>query len=918
MERIEEWLGQGGHVLASTQRAARRIAAAYHAARQKEGRTAWPTPMIFAWDEWVRDRWLEQNRAGLMLLNPLQEQMLWTRVIRNRPAIEGLQHLDRLAQSAQSAYSLLARYSPETLEAKGRLSWTGDAAIFSGWLADLDERCRREGLVSACRLPLLLTDALWQNPTPESGTSGIRPPLLLAGFDRLLSSQKALLDAWGRWQEDFASEEAAGPATNAQFFVVQDEAQEVEACTRWLRAKLRSNHGVRLMVVTTNLQSRRGELERAMLDAAQASEEDDVDLDFEFSLGQPLAAVGAVRSALLMMRWLVEPLSESEVDWLLTSGYCAANAEEEIALAETMLAMRGRGWERPQWSFEAFCIPGLPSLTPPAAWVTRLSAARRSLELSPGQQSPLEWVRFAEQMLESVGWPGFRPQSSVVFQALKRWRQVLEECGSLGYDGSQMEWSDFVGTVTRAVSDTIFSLESSDAPVQITEPLPAAGLVAEGIWFLGASAEAWPGRGQPNPLLPVALQRDSSMPHSSHKSDWELANAVTGRLFRSTNEVIFSYAQQSGGVETRPSRLLEQRIGKPHPLPTEWTETPQDSNRRPLTEVFADTSRIPFPTDLVAGGSETLTRQSLCPFQAFATARLNAQDWEPAETGLNAKQRGQLLHSVLHQVWGGKAHGGISTLVELQKIAQQRDIRNFVQRVVNAVMREQFTPGRRGSMPARFPARLLELEAERLTQLVSEWLEYELQRQPFHVIDTERKAEVNIGGLRLRLRLDRVDRVGDGLQLVIDYKSSDLGPSAWRGPRPDDVQLPLYATFAVQGRLEGLLIAQVRRNEMKFCGRVQNAATSLLPGLSGNNGLVKDPLNETQMDEWRRLIEQLALDFLAGNAQVAPKDPARTCERCCLHAVCRINENQPLAALLGDSDGDSTREDENGLGERDA
>jgi len=50
--RVDAWLAQGGEVLASTDRAARAVTAAFNAARRVEGRMAWPTPAIFAWEGW--------------------------------------------------------------------------------------------------------------------------------------------------------------------------------------------------------------------------------------------------------------------------------------------------------------------------------------------------------------------------------------------------------------------------------------------------------------------------------------------------------------------------------------------------------------------------------------------------------------------------------------------------------------------------------------------------------------------------------------------------------------------------------------------------------------------------------------------------------------------------------------------------
>ena len=913
-ERVDAWLAQGGQVLASTDRAARAVVAAFDAARHAEGRLAWPSPSIFTWESWVRERWLERNDAGLMLLNPLQEQELWARVIRGSRAGADLLHSGRLASAAQVAYRLLCGYAPGALNASSRLGWAeyaADAAIFSDWLAEFESRCRREGLVSASRLPLYLTELLRSDSRrdlPEHKTPG----LLLIGFDRLLETQEALLDAWGPWQRDERDPETQDrEIASARFLAARDGAAEVQACAGWLRERIKANPRARLMVVTSGLAERRGELERALLAASAGDDAENgsdwPELDFEFSLGVPLGRVGLVRSAILLLRWLVQPISEPELDWLLSSGFCAGSAEEEIALCETMLKLRSRGLERPEWGLGDFAVPDLPEFAapefaPPSAWVARLLAARGELGHVAQRQSALQWAGLAGQLLETAGWPGFRPFSSTAFQARRRWEQVLEQCASLGFDGSQMEWTEFVSTVASAVSDTIFATESTNAPIQITEPLASAGQLADGIWFLGAHEQNWPGRGQPHPLLPIGLQRDAGMPHASPQADWTLAQEVTTRLLASADEVIFSYARQAAEAETRPSRMVTQLIGEAEDIPEAWSQA-AGLDFKPLTEVFEDTSRVRFPLAAISGGAATLTRQSLCPFQAFAMARLGSVQWEPAEAGLNAKQRGQLLHAVLHRVWAGAGRGGISSLAELQRVS---DLTGFVREVVKFEMGQCLTPGGRNSLPARFPARLIELEAERLTGLVTEWLEYERLRQPFTVAKTEDKAEVTIAGMTLRLRLDRIDELADGSQLVIDYKSGDVGPSAWLGERPDDVQLPLYAEYAVKGELQGLVFGRVRRGDAKFLGRVRNASSSLMAGLHPTSALVRDPLTDWQLAEWRERIERLGEDFLAGKADVDPKDNVKVCGNCHLHAVCRIYENQPLAAFLGEEGGDES------------
>lgn len=215
-------------------------------------------------------------------------------------------------------------------------------------------------------------------------------------------------------------------------------------------------------------------------------------------------------------------------------------------------------------------------------------------------------------------------------------------------------------------------------------------------------------------------------------------------------------------------------------------------SQSPLTVTFEDASQIPFVATAakVEGGASVLTAQSQCPFKAFATARLAAHGWEPAEAGLTAAQRGTLLHAVLHAVWSGPPDGIRSHSELLQNL---EGLKASLAGIVHRVLSEKISSEIRRRMPRRY----LELEEQRLTRLLAEWLDYEAKRFHFQVMDTEVKRTVQIAGLTFDLRLDRIDRLNDNSLLVIDYKSGEVSPKSWDPPRPDDVQLPLYAGFAL-------------------------------------------------------------------------------------------------------------------------
>jgi probable DNA repair protein len=607
----------------------------------------------------------------------------------------------------------------------------------------------------------------------------------------------------------------------------------------------------------------------------------------------PLSQVALPESAHLLLRWLSGPLAEHELDWLLSTGH-AASLQENSALQAHMRALRRRSLEQPYWTLAGF-IGQPPGQQLPAAWVARMSEAQRRLaEFARRPQSPLDWAGLVPQLLDTAAFAQARPLSSAEFQAVRRWQQALDACGSLGFDGRRVPWPEFLSALARTLDETLFAPESRDAPIQIAGPAESAGLTADAVWFLGADEDAWPPRGSTHPLLPPEVQREARMPHATPQLDWDLAHAITTRLIASAPEVHFSFAKQKEDAEGRPSRLIKQCAGMPQPLPPELAAP---LSPPPQTEFFQDFSQIPYPHEKVEGGAGVLTAQSQCPFKAFATARLAAQDWSPAEAGLTTAQRGQLLHAVLHAVWGGPPDG-IRTHDDLLQKAKGRE--DFIAGHVRRILRDKLPAGLRERMPRRY----LQLEELRLTRLVTEWLEYEAARIAFEVIETEAKRTIQIAGLTFDLRLDRIDRLNDSSLLVIDYKSGVASPKSWELPRPDDVQLPLYAGFALDTEEEigGLVFAKVRAGNLEFAGMVGDAKATLLANLSQNSSLVKKKFSAELFIDWRDRIEQLAKDFLAGRAEVDPRDYPKTCERCGLQTLCRIQEHQDLMEAEDDSE----------------
>ncbi len=175
-------------------------------------------------------------------------------------------------------------------------------------------------------------------------------------------------------------------------------------------------------------------------------------------------------------------------------------------------------------------------------------------------------------------------------------------------------------------------------------------------------------------------------------------------------------------------------------------------------------------------------------------------------------------------------------------------------------------------------------------QAIGRLLELELARAAFTVVETERPLELEIGGLELRLRVDRVDRIGDEL-VVIDYKTGKASAKAWRGARMDAPQLPLYAVLH-PGHPTGVAFAEVGAARAAYVGVGRDGAV-----IAGMKAAEKFALTEEEETgfawpaitaHWRAWLERLAADFRDGRADVDPKLAADTCRLCHLAALCRV------------------------------
>ncbi|HWZ13313.1 MAG TPA: PD-(D/E)XK nuclease family protein, partial [Acidobacteriaceae bacterium] len=479
--------------------------------------------------------------------------------------------------------------------------------------------------------------------------------------------------------------------------------------------------------------------------------------------------------------------------------------------------------------------------------------------------------------LAAAGWPGDRPMNSVEYQTQKRWQRVLLSVAHLDASLPKVSFPDALQMLTRAAQSSLFAPESQDAPIQIVGAIESAGLSADAVWFAGADELAWPVTQQPNPLLPLHLQRALKMPRADLAADFEFASAVTRRICASAPRVFASFSRHQEEANLSASAAFAKLTWDERVRAEEMPQHPPEESAVE-TEAVLDRSHVAWKEDSSAGGAQVLKDQAACPFRAFASKRLRAQTLEEIEEGLGRRDRGNLVHSVMENFWNE-----VKNQEQLLSLTEHECLEILDRHIATALQEH--------SAPDEWTAAFLSAESDRLKRLLGGWLQLERGRSRFAVEAREQNLSTTIGPLKLALRIDRVDDTSAG-KIILDYKTGKANIKDWQGDRPDQPQLPLYALNTQP--LAAMGFGTINTKKTYIAGWQREDGVFFPPADERGKNMTQ-PLDQ-QIREWRKILTKLAEEFAAGEARVEPKDGLKTCRNCGLETLCRIAETQLLSS----------------------
>lgn len=811
-------------VLTTTERLRRNLSLAFNEQRRAAGERAWQTPRIRTLDGYLASVYQRHQIDQPGLPELLTDEAEFELFRLTAPA-----DCERLVPLAREAWTLCQHWQIDLTSEN--LGTTENGRIFLDWTERIRRRLHTRNTLTRAELPGL--------DIPSSGASPPDAALTCLAFEHIPTSYQRWLDrlaAAGASVAALTTEALPGGVAEKTSFATS--AQELTAAAQWSRDLLASDpEGVHIGIVIPDLASRYEAVVRQFNAEFDPLLEDGTDALVDVGGGTPLGQ---------------QPVWQAASRWL---NLCF----DELPVEDALACFASPFLNLPTLDSPSADAPPLVALSDLVRLTDRadLRGLRDSLPTLTPQ--PLgEWMRSFLQLLDQVGWTG-RHTGSVQYQAFTELGNRITGLANT-FDTRPQSARAALGVLERYLSNIVFAPERSPAPIQIMGYLETTGLTFSHLWVTGLDDQSWPQPLHLNPFVPAVTQRRVGIPRSTPALETTFARDRLNHWQASSAHLMVSHARDSGESALRPSPLIRAFPEVSHLTHPGTRAHPGFVHRHGQLETLEDITGLPSPAGAHRGGTGRIRNQALCPFRGYAIHRLGLEEARPPHGLPDALDRGVLAHEALHRLY------------ESMKTANRRpedlDSLDFQTAADQAIERHY----------RRFPTPLKTRERERLVDLLAAWNSVESTGFSDAIDALEATLETDFDGVGLRLRIDRIDNLGDA-QIVIDYKTGRID-GRLNQERLVEPQLPLYALCNEQ--IEGVLYAEVNELRPRLKGISEHAieGAAMEPPAGGSW--------ESQIDAWRSQLAELTREIREGHAAVSPYDD-RACQNCHLSQFCRID-----------------------------
>lgn len=828
------------------------------------------------WLEQLYIEWVALDPSLPSLLSDKEENILWEKIIGRSLAGQSLLKTTGAARLASDALTLCYQWQLKSFKENAHSS---DIEAFIEWMQEYQSICQQRHWIGFSKCVDLLTQGV------SDGLVLLPADIQLFGFEELSPQLNSFFKAATFAGTTVRTQTLVSFNSKRVILAAETVDEEFRLAAHQAKHWLQKNPQCSIGIVVPDLEQKRLEVQRIF-------EENWLKAEFNIAAPLPLGQHPVIEAALLGLSFLEGKLPLEKFSQYLRSPFFGMATSEKIsriALDVTLRKLNEAEFTIEQLLFriEREIIEGKATANPALlASLQNFLAKRPSIWL---KQSAQNWCLTLTESLDSLGWPGERALNSDETKIREQWDELLVDYISMDRVLGEHTWSEALSRITRLANDTPFTPFSNKPSVQILGLLEASGIPFDYLWVTGMHREAWPPEPSPNPFIPLSIQWSENLPRGSATRELKMAKQFIEQLSKSAPHVVFSYPKTIDDQTCTMSALLEsvslvtkESLGLSDVKSYLQTYIEKTSHYKAMTSAVVAASDVapPLgPLEKVFGGTQLLKLQAACPFRAFAEVRLRAQPLPVIRLGLNQAERGEIVHEILQCFWQGLNNQDDLKALLPDEITER--ITNSIETVLKKWQRRR---------PSTLTPQYVILEKKRLKGLISRFIELEKTRSYFEVLAHEEENIVALADVQIKIRIDRIDCLADGSEILIDYKTGETSIRDWFGDRPFDPQLPLYCATRTPNPV-GIVFGTVRPEAVKYHGLTKDAES--LPGVKTLSKVNIDGSEETweaQCGSWQSVLESLAKDFSNGVATVDPVNGASTCRFCSLQSVCRIKE----------------------------